>query len=80
MKGAPKKIREREPDDSLFGLLAAYKIYNTYFRILSNEEKKIVILHMTENPEIFSRNRNTGKVRRISGSEKNRNECPKAFG
>ena len=43
MKITAKKIREREPDDSLFGLLAAYKSVNTYLRVMINEKKKQII-------------------------------------
>jgi hypothetical protein len=54
MKIAPKKIREREADDSLFGLLSAYKPVNTYFRIFVNESKKQILFEMTDNPKYFS--------------------------
>jgi hypothetical protein len=53
MKVATKKIKERETDDSLFGLLAAYKTYNTYFRVFINEEKKQISFQMTDNPKYF---------------------------
>jgi hypothetical protein len=53
MKFSSKKPREKNPDDSLFGLLAAYKANNTYFRIIVNEEKKIALFSMTDNPKYF---------------------------
>lgn len=53
MKIASKKVREREPDDSLFGLLAAYKAVNTYLRVMVNEKKKQIIFMMTANPKYF---------------------------
>jgi hypothetical protein len=53
MKFSSKKPVEKKPDDSLFGLLAAYKANNTYFRILINEEKKVVLLSITDNPKYF---------------------------
>ncbi|HEY1405531.1 MAG TPA: hypothetical protein VF857_02880, partial [Spirochaetota bacterium] len=53
MKITSKKVREREPDDSLFGLLAAYKASNTYFRIMVNEKRKQAIFQMTDNPRYF---------------------------
>jgi hypothetical protein len=54
MKITPKKIRERETDDSLFGLLSAYKPVNTYFRMFLNESKKQILFEMTDNPKYFS--------------------------
>jgi hypothetical protein len=53
MKIASKKQREKEPNDSLFGLLAAYKANNTYFRIFINEERKALQFSMTDNPKFF---------------------------
>ena len=53
MRLSSKKTGEKKPDDSLFGLLAAYKANNTYFRILINEEKKVVLLSITDNPKYF---------------------------
>ncbi|MFH0977277.1 MAG: hypothetical protein V1874_15970 [Spirochaetota bacterium] len=38
-------------DDTLFGLLSIYKIFNTYFRILFNENSKNLILEITGNPK-----------------------------
>jgi len=38
-------------DDSLFGLLAPYKIYVTYFRVLFSEKNKKVFLQLTDNPK-----------------------------
>ena len=53
MKILPKKKREREPDDSLFGLLAAYKVNSTYVRIIVSEEQKKAVFQMTDNPRYF---------------------------
>jgi hypothetical protein len=53
MKSSPRKHRDREADDSLFGLLSAYKSVNTYFRVFSNQEKKLILLQMTDNPRHF---------------------------
>ncbi len=38
-------------DDTLFGLLSVYKLYNTYFRILMNEENSSLLLQITGNPK-----------------------------
>jgi hypothetical protein len=53
MKITAKKTRDREPDDSLFGLLAAYKVINTYLRVFVNEKKKQITFMMTANPKFF---------------------------
>lgn len=53
MKIATKKIKERDPDDSLFGLLTAYKANSTYVRVLLNEETKKIVFQMTDNPRFF---------------------------
>lgn len=53
MKIATKKIKERDPDDSLFGLLTAYKANATYVRILINEKGKRTVLQLTDNPRFF---------------------------
>lgn len=53
MKIATKKIKERDPDDSLFGLLTAYKTNSTYVRVLLNEETKKIVFQMTDNPRFF---------------------------
>jgi len=46
-----KKDNIKTEDDTLFGLLSAYKIYNTYFRILINISNTILILQITSNPK-----------------------------
>jgi hypothetical protein len=53
MKIATKKSKERDPDDSLFGLLTAYKANSTYVRVLLNEETKKIVFQMTDNPRFF---------------------------
>ena len=53
MKIATKKIKERDPDDSLFGLLTAYKVNSTYVRVLINEETRKIAFQMTSNPRYF---------------------------
>ena len=53
MKIATKKIKERDPDDSLFGLLTAYKVNATYVRVLINEKTKKIVFQMTANPRFF---------------------------
>ena len=53
MKLQPKeKIKPpKSEDDTLFGLLSSYKIYNTYFRILKNEQSDSLIAQITSNPK-----------------------------
>ena len=48
-----KKLREAKKtgDDSLFGLLSSYKIYNTYFRILVSEADERIVVQVTGNPK-----------------------------
>lgn len=41
----------KSDDDTLFGLLSISKIYNTYFRILINEENTNLLLQLTGNPK-----------------------------
>jgi hypothetical protein len=41
----------KSEDDTLFGLLSAHKAYNTYFRILINEENNNLLLQITGNPK-----------------------------
>jgi hypothetical protein len=38
-------------DDSLFGLLSSYKIYNTYFRVLASEENDRIVIQVADNPK-----------------------------
>lgn len=45
--GDPNKVE----DDSLFGLLASYKIFNTYFKLLISPEKERIVLIAAENPK-----------------------------
>ena len=47
-------------DESLFGLLSVYKCFNTYIKIMVNDDKKCVLFLMTDNP---------GNWRNISDSE-----------
>lgn len=37
-------------DDSLFGLLSSYKQFNTYVRVLSDDEKGLAAVVLTSNP------------------------------
>lgn len=47
----PKKEKGKKvEDDSLWGLLSPYKSYSTYIRILINEEKKAIVIQITDNP------------------------------
>jgi hypothetical protein len=75
MKIATKKVKERDPDDSLFGLLTAYKANASYVRILVNEKAKKIILYLTDNPKYFpqSDGEEFGGFRLISRSEMNIN-------
>ena len=45
-----KKDIKKTEDDTLFGLLSMYKVYNTYFRILIDENNNIA-LQITDNPK-----------------------------
>ncbi len=45
--GEPSKIE----DDSLFGLLASYKIFNTYFKLLISPANDRIVLIVAENPK-----------------------------
>jgi hypothetical protein len=53
MKPAASKQKN---DDSLFGLLAAYKTYVTYLRLLISEKEKKIVVQMTENPGNWLKN------------------------
>jgi hypothetical protein len=46
-----EKNNDIKEDDTLFGLLSIYKIFNTYFRIWLNEKSDILILEITGNPK-----------------------------
>lgn len=52
MKGqTTKKTKEEQAeDDSLFGLLANYKTYGTYFQLLIADEKKRLLVMISDNP------------------------------
>ncbi len=45
-----KVSKDREKDDTLFGLLSSYKAYCTYFRVLENKELDEIILILVSNP------------------------------
>ncbi|MBN2039267.1 MAG: hypothetical protein JW864_04460 [Spirochaetes bacterium] len=45
-----KKDNIKTEDDTLYGLLSMYKIYNTYFRILINPDNDHIALQITDNP------------------------------
>jgi len=47
------RISNNKVDDTLFGLLSAYKSYNTYIRILVAEEKKRILVQLTSNPKYW---------------------------
>lgn len=69
---ATKKANDstKPEDDTLFGLLSSYKIYNTYFKLLySNESDKLIIIS-TDNPKkwlniITDRYKNFTSFRRL---------------
>ncbi len=46
-----KRDTTKIEDDTLYGLLSMYKVYNTYFRILQNKENEKLTLQMTDNPK-----------------------------
>jgi hypothetical protein len=48
---ATKKKEPVNRDDSLFGLLASYKQFITYFRLLINEKAELISVQMTANPK-----------------------------
>ena len=60
-----KKIVKK--DDSLYGLLAPYKVYATYFRILISEKDEKLLLQITDNPKnwLSSNNNEENKNYRI---------------
>lgn len=49
MKGSANKKKTKK-DDSLFGLLSAYKSQVTFFRVLESENEKKVVLQLSDNP------------------------------
>lgn len=65
------KKHHTRTDDSLFGLLSNYKIYNTYIRVLVSEEDKRIVIQLTDNPgnwiedEVRERYRNYHPMRRL---------------
>jgi len=56
MRNPWKKSKEprKEEDDSLFGLLSSYKVFNTYFRVLESETDQKVVLQISDNPKKWS--------------------------
>lgn len=46
-----KKKDVLQKDDSLYGLLSAYKKYTTYVRVLVNTEDDIISVQITSNPK-----------------------------
>ncbi len=44
------KEARRPEDDSLFGLLSSYKVFNTYFRVLESPSEDKIVLQITDNP------------------------------
>lgn len=50
MRSAKNKKETAFRDDSLFGLLLSYKSYNTYLRLLMNDEKSEMAVIITGNP------------------------------
>ena len=50
MRSAKSKKEPLPKDDSLFGLLSSYKSYNTYLRILADDEKSELAVVITRNP------------------------------
>lgn len=53
LKQPYRKTRDVSPqgDDSLFGLLSSYKIYNTYFKVLVSEENDRIVIQVADNPK-----------------------------
>lgn len=53
LKQTHKKGKDAAPhdNDSLFGLLSSYKIYNTYFRVLVSEEQDRIVIQVADNPK-----------------------------
>jgi hypothetical protein len=50
-----KKETAKTEDDTLYGLLSMYKVFNTYFRILRNKENDTIALQITDNPKKWPR-------------------------
>lgn len=48
-----KKARDsiQGEDDSLFGLLSSYKVFNTYFRIMESQKDGKIAVVLTNNPK-----------------------------
>lgn len=46
--------QSKTEDDSLFGLLSSYKIFNTYFKLLTSPENDRIVLIAAENPKNWS--------------------------
>ncbi|HOP62216.1 MAG TPA: hypothetical protein PK358_13690 [Spirochaetota bacterium] len=42
-------------DDSLFGLLSSYKQFNTYVRVLIDEERAMIAVVLTANPKFWQK-------------------------
>ncbi len=60
MRSVKNKKEPLPKDDSLFGLLSLYKSYNTYLRILVDEEESELAVVITRNPG-FWKNIPTGQ-------------------
>ncbi|MBN1498531.1 MAG: hypothetical protein JW982_00110 [Spirochaetes bacterium] len=56
MKYPGKKYHDQnEIDESLFGLLNAYKGFNTYIKLMVNDQKRRVMFMISDNPSAWSR-------------------------
>ncbi len=67
-----KKAREmlKSGDDSLFGLLSSYKIYNTYFQVVVSKENDRIAVLIAGNPKSWEnipleKYKNYVRVRRL---------------
>ena len=46
-----ERTNKQADEETLYGLLSSYKLYNTYFRILICREKDSLVLQVTDNPK-----------------------------
>jgi membrane-bound lytic murein transglycosylase MltF len=51
MKLNMKKYANLKQDDTLYGLLAAHKLSNTYIRIFDSEQENKIIIELCDNPK-----------------------------
>ncbi len=53
LKRVRKKTKRKIKDDSLYGLLLSYKMYNTYIKVLISETENKIFVILASNPKFW---------------------------